>query len=620
MSFLCGIITITDNNFSSGLSGNIYILNLNKLEKTQMKKIIPIFFAVDNAYVKLLHVALHGLVSHASKEYTYYIHVINEGLTKENKDSLKTFESDNFKIFIDDVSEIAAEYTNLMEGKYYNGSTIYYRAFIPRLFPQYKKAIYLDSDIAINGDISEFYNIDLDGNYIIAVTEPTVQIVPAFREYVEKFIGVGTSDKYFNSGVIVLNCDKLRKINFQEKFFNILKKVQLDVAPDQDVLNYLCRGKVVYAPRVWNANPNTEKDLPIKDIKLLHYNLATKPWIFDKIPHEDLFWNHAKQTMFYKELRKGKESIKEKDTETAMGKLYAIMEIADKLSKGPSLDMQLNNKKPHLLVQEKIKAYEKYGWLNKDVNDDPPWEALDYKKVDYFKKKLSSKIKMKWAYHVGLKYLNGIIKAKQFVLETKGLENLEGFNGGAIVTCNHCHIHDHFMVLVALKQHFKDLKNNRLYKVTREGNYCQPGWVGLLMRNCDTLPVNEEGSDNMRLTAKTVSVIGKLLQMDKKILIYPEQALWMNYKKPRPYKNGAFTIAAKNNAPIIPCFVTMKEIEELDKKGNPITEFTFHILPILRPDPNLSVKENTENLKNKNFELCKDLYEKTYGIKLKYAD
>ena len=39
--------------------------------------------------------------------------------------------------------------------------TTYYRLFIPNLYPQYDKAVYLDSDIVVRGDISKFYNINI---------------------------------------------------------------------------------------------------------------------------------------------------------------------------------------------------------------------------------------------------------------------------------------------------------------------------------------------------------------------------------------------------------------------------------------------------------------------------
>ena len=95
--------------------------------------------------------------------------------------------------------------------------------------------------------------------------------------------------------------------------------------------------------------------------------------------------------------------------------------------------------------------------------------------------------------------------------------------------------------------------------------------------------------------------------------------MWWNYKKPRPLKDGAFRLAAKNNSPIIPFFLTMRDSDRIGGDGFPIQAYTVHILPPIFPDPEKSIRENTEILQNKNFELWKEVYESTYGIPLSYS-
>ncbi|MBQ5646351.1 MAG: 1-acyl-sn-glycerol-3-phosphate acyltransferase, partial [Treponema sp.] len=53
--------------------------------------------------------------------------------------------------------------------------------------------------------------------------------------------------------------------------------------------------------------------------------------------------------------------------------------------------------------------------------------------------------------------------------------------------------------------------------------------------------------------------------------------------------------------------------------GFPIQEYTVHILPAIYPKEGLSSKENTEYMRNKNYEMWKEVYEKTYGIPLTYT-
>jgi len=265
-----------------------------------------------------------------------------------------------------------------------------------------------------------------------------------------------------------------------------------------------------------------------------------------------------------------------------------------------------------LAALEKIDEYEKNGWFDKDVENDPPSAGIDPKDVDFFKKKLINKIKARIANFVGARFFEKSMKRKEVIFcGVKGLENLKGFSGGAIVTCNHCHRFDNYAVLLGLKKYFKGL---RLYKVVRDGNYAFSGKVGFILRNCDTLPISEK----RELTTACMQAVKTLVKRGKKVLIYPEQGMWWNYKKPRPLKKGAFLFAVKADAPVIPCFITLKDSNLTGADGFKVQEFTLNILPVIYIDKNLSDLENCEKMREKNYELWKNFYENHYGIPLSY--
>jgi lipopolysaccharide biosynthesis glycosyltransferase len=73
------------------------------------------------------------------------------------------------------------------------------------------------------------------------------------------------------------------------------------VAPDQDYLNVILRGKIEFLNPVWNAEP--VKDLP-RNVKLVHFNLFNKPWHYKNVPCERIFWNAAKGTGFMGDLKR----------------------------------------------------------------------------------------------------------------------------------------------------------------------------------------------------------------------------------------------------------------------------------------------------------------------------
>ena len=69
---------------------------------------------------------------------------------------------------------------------------------------------------------------------------------------------------------------------------------------------------------------------------------------------------------------------------------------------------------------------------------------------------------------------------------------------------------------------------------------------------------------------KAVERLTRAVSEGEKILIYPEQGMWWNYRKPRPMTNGAFRFAVNNNVPVIPLFITMKDTDSIDGDGFPI--------------------------------------------------
>ena len=108
----------------------------------------------------------------------------------------------------------------------YYSKTTYFRLFIPNLYPQYNKVLYLDSDITILSDVADLYNIDIGDNLIAAAPDDVIQTIEVFQDYVEKVVGVADYRNYFNAGIIVMNLDELRKFDFQEKFLYLLSTVK----------------------------------------------------------------------------------------------------------------------------------------------------------------------------------------------------------------------------------------------------------------------------------------------------------------------------------------------------------------------------------------------------------
>ena len=113
------------------------------------------------------------------------------------------------------------------------------------------------------------------------------------------------------------------------------------------------------------------------------------------------------------------------------------------------------------------------------------------------------------------------------------------------------------------------------------------------------------------------SAVNTLLKRGESVLVYPEQEMWWNYRKLRPFKVGAFKLAYRAGVPVLPTFITMQDDpERLDEHGDPVQRHTLHILPPVYPDLALGDKAGAEKMKEEAYAACKAKYEEVYGERL----
>lgn len=268
-----------------------------------------------------------------------------------------------------------------------------------------------------------------------------------------------------------------------------------------------------------------------------------------------------------------------------------------------------------LELLRRIAELEKKELWHLDVEDDPETYPLMPDKVDYLNEKLVNKIKNKIANRAATKFFEKMISDRQLIIkEVRGIENFEAVSGGKIVTCNHFSVGDNYAVWRALRD---SMGEKMLYKVIREGNYTNPPKpFGLFMRHCNTLPLSSQTSTMKKFMRACSTLLGR----GETILIYPEQGMWWNYRKPRPMQDGAFSLAVTNNVPVVPIFITMEDSDLLDGDGFFVQEYTLHILPAIYPDKNLSRKEAREKMREENYNAWVRTYEEFYGIPLVYSE
>ncbi len=250
---------------------------------------------------------------------------------------------------------------------------------------------------------------------------------------------------------------------------------------------------------------------------------------------------------------------------------------------------------------------EKQGEFNKDVT---PYNYDHTIKVDgnyvFLNKKLSFRILSGFVRGL-LITLGPLVNATLFGCKIKGKENFKALKDvGCFSVSNHVNYLDNLMMRQAIGL------RKRFYLTVGDFN-SKSGFGGLMLRSGGTLPLPPE---NCLSAMRNLNAAFKELLNDKRIIhFYPEQSMWMNFRKPRPFKKGPFHYACKFDAPILPMFFCYSDPTGIRKLFGAAYKVTLFVMPPVYPDKTLTGKERINDMHRRTMKLYIDKYREFYGVK-----
>ncbi len=277
-----------------------------------MKKEIPIFYACDDRFCKYMCVSICSLIKNSSKDMNYRIFILHSDINTKNMNEINKLQTETVKIeFVSVVDKVSSIGKKLPLRDYYSKTT-YYRLFIPELFPNYDKAIYIDSDTIVLEDVSKLYECEIGNNLVGACHEQVMIQNEIFGNYVEKVLGINRKN-FFNAGLLLLNCREFRKDNVFSQFVQLLDLYDFVVTQDEDYLNFLCKDRVCWLDDGWNTEVFGNIPVLRKNLKIIHYIMAFKPWHYKDCRLGEYFWAYAKKTVYYETILDSLSSFSEED-------------------------------------------------------------------------------------------------------------------------------------------------------------------------------------------------------------------------------------------------------------------------------------------------------------------
>ena len=108
------------------------------------------------------------------------------------------------------------------------------------------------------------------------------------------------------------------------------------VVPDGQLVGLVTKGKITYVDNSWNVQPVPNNVCKVDKINLIHYNMLWKPWIFEGIEYDDIFWEYAKQCPLYDKIVKIKNETTDECRANKLNGGKMLLEMAGVEAKDPN--------------------------------------------------------------------------------------------------------------------------------------------------------------------------------------------------------------------------------------------------------------------------------------------
>lgn len=244
-----------------------------------------------------------------NRDHEIVVTIITDGLSKKSRSKffkLAAYYSQTINVVEIDVDIIR----NLKTIEGYFPISMYYRYFLPQILSEQNRVLYLDCDIMVRADLSEFYDSDLENVAGMVIVDQNCDSVAINNR-------LGLNGDYFNSGVILMNLNYWRKNDIFNKLVNFAaNNSSILVYPDQDALNVVLDGKVKYADYRYNMQelwldesmkneihlykwkfPELEESK--KNPAIVHFCTIRKPWFKECInPFLEEYLSYARLLPF----------------------------------------------------------------------------------------------------------------------------------------------------------------------------------------------------------------------------------------------------------------------------------------------------------------------------------
>jgi lipopolysaccharide biosynthesis glycosyltransferase len=247
------------------------------------------------------------------KGCTLYLYIIDGGITEQSKKRLqRVLNVKHLDLHLQWISPSNLISLSHIKTSDWVSAATYLRLLIPDILPEhFEKAIYLDSDLLVQGNLKDLWNQEISKYALLACTDfgtPYVSSELGILNYKE--LGLASDTPYFNAGMLVMNLPRWREENISQKVVSYLSEYEEYVRlGDQEGLNAVLAndwGKLnhqwnvishILCYETWQDSPFKEEIRPLQEelihnAGIFHFAGGSKPWNIGCEHPAQLQWLH----------------------------------------------------------------------------------------------------------------------------------------------------------------------------------------------------------------------------------------------------------------------------------------------------------------------------------------
>ena len=286
---------------------------------------IPIALTFDDNYSPIAGVFIQSLIETKKPETKYVIHAFGDKVDPYNRRMLFDLIKQDPNVTMQFVAIDASSYVDALDKDRHMTASTFYRLHLASLLPQYDKVLYLDVDMLCCCDLSELYDLDMEG-YVYAAAPEVNHMVGVVSDSWQRSYYCGEHGwpeeklmNYRQAGVLLLNLEMIRRFNYEARFEELAaKRFKL---MDQDILNIAVPSENIRRLHMkWNfvssfgmvmhkkwrfPEPFLMEFLEaFENPNIIHWAGSSKPWNSVSQAHsmQDRFWTIAQKTPWYSRL------------------------------------------------------------------------------------------------------------------------------------------------------------------------------------------------------------------------------------------------------------------------------------------------------------------------------